>query len=650
MATARSGLEVEDPTGLGSASEGIKTLASAIIADPSKRAQAGYYGTKAREALIDAAAKTSQMNMMPAFMARTNPGMGPVSGSYAPAPGIVNGPMMFTPDSPSIAMPSQPSLAVTVAPGGPPQLPPPGQVIQQLSRPDTPGLNTGSPPPASPPVPGASPAPNTTTTNGQVPQNDAQGVHPGSVTPPGGGQKMSGPAAPNGAPAPITPAIANFMAMGAAAGMPAEQMKMIGAAYVSDAIRTGAMDQNTGARVLAEIFDPARVYAEGAHTGRTVLEQQGQNYRQGVTEGGLTRRHEITEGGLQRRHDTGEVTVGGGEGGGPMVIQRKDIGAGRPGYDSPRAVGQQTATNALVDVPAPGGGYRKVSRSQAQAENLTIVDPKVAQDAMENITVITDKGAQLVPRWQAQRDGLAPAPTTPAQVQAEAGAGAAVRGQPVGPAIAAATPPAAVNAEDAFRQNYNRTQNWQRYYPPTTALLQRNANGGVLPVGALAGKVDARAAQIKAEKNLDDASAHAEAIREMQASGELPSAADVDANRPAFYDRFTSKIGPGPDGKQYLYIDTSTPAGDVVNGAVTKNPPPPQKPAFTGYGYTAPSASAPAPAPATTGSRPARPSTSSTPPGGAKPIGRAPAGTPDGTPMTLNGVMGVTRGGLVYPQ
>lgn len=640
MATYRSGLELEDPTGLGGASEGIKTLAGAIMPDPSKMAQAGYYGTRAREALINSAEKTSQMNMQPRFFgAIPGSGVGPVGGRYVPAPGIVNGPMMFQPDSTNIQAAPPSSLGVLVSgqgqqpgPVGPPLMPP-GQVAQGMSQPNTPVVNTGSPPPASPPTPGSPPAPNTTTTNGQVPQNDAQGVHPGSFTENNGGQKMSGPAGPDGSPAPITPAIANFMAMGAAAGMSPEHMKMIGAAYVNDWMRTGAMDQNTGARTLAAIFDPSRIFHEGAETERKVIGEQGMTTRTGMEVQGRTTVANITEGGARYRHDKGTVEIEDPEHPGQKkIIYNQDVGPqGKPGYDPQTALGRQTATNALVDVPDPKGGYQKVPRSRALAENLTIVDPKVAQDAMEYVTVTTKDGSRQMRRFEAVQQGLAPAPTNTTQLQAEAGATAGARGGPVGPAIAAATPPAATSPNDAFLQAYNRKQNWQTYYPPSTALLSRNADGGVLPVGALAGKVDARAAQIKAQTNLDDAAAHAQAIRDMQESGELPSAADVDANRPSFVNRFTTQIGPGPDGKKYLYIDTATPAGDVINGAVKPTPTGPVGPrAAQGVGRTKP---------------PTAPSA---------PVARAPNmadgataqyTAADGTKKT-----GVVRGGLVYPQ
>lgn len=410
-----SGLNVEDATGLGTASEGIKTLANAIIADPSKVAHAGYYGTKARESLITSAEKTSQMNMMPAFMARTNPAMAPVSGRYAPAPGIAGAaPYIFTPDSQSIAMPGQSSLAATVAPGQPPgpapgpvgtPVPSPQQAATIMSQSSTPGANTGSPPPVAPPVPGAPPAPNTTTTNGQVPQNDAQGVHPGTFTQPNdGGVKQSGPAGPNGAPAPITPGIASFMAMGAAAGIPADQMKMIGASYVSDWIRTGAMDQNTGARTLAEIFEPSRPFVE-----------QNANQRHAITEGGLNRRADQTEGGLNFRNGRETVTVSDGKGG-SKVIYRSELGKeGQGGYDSAATVNQQTiaantqtATTAYDRAPVwveePGKGFTRVARSEKAGRPE--VDDKTAEHMMETVQVVENGATKTMSRWEAKAKGL----------------------------------------------------------------------------------------------------------------------------------------------------------------------------------------------------------------------------------------------------
>src|SRR5262249_42667196 len=108
-------------------------------------------------------------------------------------------------------------------------------------------LTTGTPPPASPPVPGAPPAPNTTTSNGQVVQ-DNQGdgpLHPGSITSPDGGIKMSGPAMANGSPARTPFTLGTYVALQAMAGRNPEMAKIQGMAYLTSAFQNGLIDHNT---------------------------------------------------------------------------------------------------------------------------------------------------------------------------------------------------------------------------------------------------------------------------------------------------------------------------------------------------------------------------------------------------------------------
>ena len=75
MATVRSAYDVEDPTGLGGWSTGIKSLGQLLMPDASKFAEARYYGAKTRQSAAETAASVNQQWMQQRLLG-AQPGSG----------------------------------------------------------------------------------------------------------------------------------------------------------------------------------------------------------------------------------------------------------------------------------------------------------------------------------------------------------------------------------------------------------------------------------------------------------------------------------------------------------------------------------------------------------------------------------------------
>jgi len=344
MAT-RSAYDVEDPTGLGGAASGLKTLGSIIMPDASKFAEARYYGAKTRQSAAEVAKMSNDQYAqwrlqsglpgtgVSAFSGQIVPQMLP--GSPEGTPGFptfqpTGGPISVAPPqfvSPASGPP--PSLAATVAPGptggpGGPGLgmPNPQATADLATHPNSPMVTGGQPPPASSPVPGAPPAPNTTTTNGQVPNNEpAVPVHPGSITDANGGPKYAPPATANGSPAPIAINTAAIVALASQAGMSAEQIKLMGGGFIDDLVRSGRLDASSGAQADAAI-------------GQGILYQQQEATRRTLADRALI------EQGAMARQQAGIRTVMG-PNGVPVDMPIRDIKPGQPAYDSTLATEKQ---------------------------------------------------------------------------------------------------------------------------------------------------------------------------------------------------------------------------------------------------------------------------------------------------------------------
>ena len=146
-------------------------------------------------------------------------------------------------------------------------------------------LDQGTPPPVSSPAQGsgAPPAPNNTASDGSVPTNDAvSGIfHPGSITPPGGGRKTTGPADANGAPAKPMITAAQWVNMQVAAGHDANQALVTWRAMISSAYDTGQIDENTYHHMMGAA-DPTIITTDATNTAnikRTGMEVAGRRQR-----------------------------------------------------------------------------------------------------------------------------------------------------------------------------------------------------------------------------------------------------------------------------------------------------------------------------------------------------------------------------------
>ena len=617
MPSGRVGFELEDPTGLGSLVAGVKNLQEGLFPDPSKFASAGYYGAKTREAQMDANLKADQMNARYRLWQTVN-GQNP-GGGYAPAPYVgQSGPLMWTP-------PGQPgggalgggtTLGGMVSGAQPPAIMDPQRSANFVENTTTSG--GAAPPPVSPPAPGAPPAPNTTGSDGSVPKTDPQlPLHPGSVTPPGGGQKQSGPAGPNGAPASKALNLGQLMALAVQSGMDAGQAKGFISGYIAELYQTGRIDRQTMTELNAQLGEGI-IYKEDAATGRTVLEQQGQDRRNAATIAGQQKVEEIKQAGETTRTGMGATTVLDANGN-PITIPLSRLPEGQGGkpYGGYTAgvetEKQQAKTKAeesgrtMVWVEDPNGGYKRVQRSALQPSDR-VVDDAVAQSQLETVQVVVPGGGGRTvpkPRWQATRDGDQIAGKTVEEVRTTAAQAA-----PGAPNLAQTVVPAAIEPKTDFERTQVRQQIADRYYPPRSTDLWRQGNfKGVRFSGTVEQMLDQLTTQFYNDRNdattyLQDGAAREKAIRTLQqgipGKGRLPTSNELEV--PAVWDLFVNKNVYDEKGNKFIQIDlvdtpppppsvASTVAGAVQGGVTYPS-------GFTGYGgtKTPPAAVAPAPA------------------------------------------------------
>jgi len=268
----------------------LGTLSHALFPDPSRAAQAYYYGTEARNKILSGDTAITEANSAQRALAmqmaldRMGPQPGPVT--YHPS-GLPGGaPIMDPPNTSTDTYYTPPGV-----PG--PDGPHPVQLYQNYgegSAANPKGFaTTGVPAPASSPAPnaGAPPAPNTTTSNGQVPPNDqGSGVlHPGSVTAPDGGVKMSGPAAADGSPAKPAFTLGTYVALQAMAGRNAEAAKIQGLSYITSAWQHGLIDTATYHQMLGGLGNTG-MYESDQATNRAVtvanIQEGGAIKREGM--------------------------------------------------------------------------------------------------------------------------------------------------------------------------------------------------------------------------------------------------------------------------------------------------------------------------------------------------------------------------------
>lgn len=280
-------MPILQPTGNAQWDQNLATLGGALFPDPSKAAMAYYYGSESRNKQLEGNRYIGQDNARNRFlmMPFAAAGQGP-----APAPPTFYQPQNVPGAAPILAPPSnlpmsgaqgQPLSSAIVGPSGGQPLPAPtmspAQVTAQIGQslddhPNSP-TNGGTAPPVSPPVPGAAPASNATGSNGTVPQNDLASavLHPGSVTPPGGGVKYAGPANHDGSPAPMAVNLATYIATGTYAGFDAAQLAANGQAVLAQAVAEGRITPQQYHEQLAGVGAPQMGVADiGARSAANV--------------------------------------------------------------------------------------------------------------------------------------------------------------------------------------------------------------------------------------------------------------------------------------------------------------------------------------------------------------------------------------------
>ena len=213
---------------------GLNTGASGLLGifDPSKQAQAGYYGAETAKILNDTDRQRFQLDKLKGLP--TSPY--PWAAGGTPIPPMAQPPAAApAPGSPLVnAVAPLPPGGVQQAPGTPPQAP---SAIPPASLPPSVGTD-GKPLPPDPNQPG-----------GGV-------LHEGAVNPPGGGVKYAAPAQANGSPAPpidLVPFMNNYIQ----AGVDPTLVMHMGGALLAGLVSHGVIDQGTANRQAALIGNTA---------------------------------------------------------------------------------------------------------------------------------------------------------------------------------------------------------------------------------------------------------------------------------------------------------------------------------------------------------------------------------------------------------
>ena len=312
--------------GLNAGAAGV----AGLFGDPSKQAQAGYYGAETAKALTETERQRFQNNKLynlPTTLSAI-PGLG---GGAPPDPGPAAAP-------PPVAAP--PSAA------------PPGVGTDGQPQPPDPNLSLG-------------------------------GVfHPGSLQPPGGGIKNAPPAAANGSPSP-TIDLVPYMTQLAQTGLPMDVQVHMAGAVLNGLVLSGRMDRVTANSLLSRIGTTAPYESDQATTrtgmtNATTLE----GYRiQGANEIAKQRAGQVMV-----ANDPNDPTKGF-----HWATQGSAVDEHQPGYDSGTAQKAMEPTPTLNPndplhpnitplakiITAPPGAYQSPNVDQAtkDAQQVTVIGP-----------------------------------------------------------------------------------------------------------------------------------------------------------------------------------------------------------------------------------------------------------------------------------
>lgn len=636
-------------TGNSQWDQGLGTLAGALFPDPSKVAQAGYFGAQQRNATVSTQNTIDQMNARHYL-----PGMTPGSG-------VPNSPIMFTPPPPG-SLPGMPPIYAP--PSNLPMVPPPGpqggavsaqgpgavplaQAVppSRLADAIAPLTQGGPSAPASRPTPSSPPAPNTTGSDGSVPTDDGTDsvLHPGSVMPPGGGVKYAAPAAANGSPAPPAINAGTLAMMMGQAGYDANQVEKQINNYIIAGVQTGTIPLPL-AKVMLAGSGQGQMYASDS-SARTSIATTGMQ--------------QATE--REKYWNTLVDTVD--EKGNKTLTPRKDLKPGQQGYDSAVAVQGSGLTQVQPDPNqppqyaqvrnAPGqtaynpsvastqitvGGQLAAEKLRLDSAQVDVVDETsptksrttTFKDARENKLQLTPKSQDA---FNAQIQSAIVNAKTPQERQAIMNA-----------ATAAAQQHKPVDENAAYqRQQLRNNAVAQAYPPPDKASYYTDKSPGGLEPDADAMVQDRTDFLFNYSPNRamrDYAAASAQAIRELQNEGLIEKRPDVDKKRDTSVARgvLGQKVGENPN--VFTHTDPKGVQTSRLRVGLTEAGRKAQQEKDAAAASQTPSL-------ANTVTPNQNPNTNT---GGGTPIGRAPPNTPDGTPAWVGGQQGVVRGGLIYAQ
>jgi hypothetical protein len=388
------------------------------------------------------------------------------------------------------------------------------------------------------------------------------------------------------------------------------------------------------------------------------LTQASETQRTAMQEAGATTRTAMQEAGATTRAGMGATTIGG-PGGGPEVVPLSSIQPGgahynAPGYDT--GVAQKAMQPVVVGGGGPGGtGGVMGTVGQVQPGGRFAGAPAYNQQvdtAMNTPVRVFGVGAdgkpdpgniQTITAGQAIRDGRQVIPedlnkVQAAVVQAGVAGGGPGAAQRFVSGVNATTPPKPLSPDESNLLNFRANQTAQTVYAPTEQQANRPMGfrtepAQLTPEAALA--VQSRATELinsnpVYRQNPDLATQ--QAFMDLRANGNLPMTVDRSRGFQWGNPQINEQINRGQvKGSFMVPLVKPYQPGSIPLAAPQQLKP--GQPAIAGQ---------PQPPPPLRG----QVSTATR----AVPIGRAPAGTPDGTTMKLGNQTGVARGGLVYAQ
>lgn len=382
-------------TGNAEWDQNLNTLGAALFPDPSKEASAYYYGTKSRESLLNSNQLIGQGNYRNRYGMLIE-GMDPGSPTWQQATDLPGAPPVLAPPTNLPRAGGAPSLAQMAAGMTPGQA---AAVIPAAVAP----LTQGTPQPVGQPSAVSPPAPQTTTSNGQVPQNDpVSGVlHPASLNTTGVPVQAS-PAQANGSPAPVPPGMTlpgllRLHGTGALAGIDAQTLAGGGQALAYEMRRRNLINDNQYNQMLAgtgqagpyqQDIQARSALAVGAQT------QAGEDRRNAATNAAALARQQLVTGEARRADEFApEKTVD--EAGNAIFVSRKDT-PGKRAYDSTLAntvAGAGAAYHDFID-PADPTGMKTIRMTNARGTALGLHPAPAGSDA---VTGLTNRAIMVAP-------------------------------------------------------------------------------------------------------------------------------------------------------------------------------------------------------------------------------------------------------------